>query len=152
MLCLTVYITDVGLHECFDDQANLKWHSEWVSDKSHISEQNVVVCTVPPNIMCDELRGLWPHGQGHTILNWEHLVCRFCCVHSSEVLWGGLYIFYIPKVLFMVEVKFEVCDPVWVRIEIRTLWRRVSCQIFSDLHILIYKYSCCSSGNQTMEV
>ena len=27
-VCLTVYITDVGLHERFDDQANLKWHRE----------------------------------------------------------------------------------------------------------------------------
>jgi len=96
-----------------------------VSDKSYISEQNVVVCIVPPYIMCDELHGLWPRGQGHTILNWEHLVCRFCCVHSSEVLWGELYIFYIPKVFFLVEVKFEVCEPVWVRIEIRTIWSGV---------------------------
>lgn len=59
----------------------------------------------------------WPLTLGTRAYDFELVspIYRFRCVCNSEVLRGGLYSFYIPKVLSLIEVKFEVCGPVWVR-------------------------------------
>jgi hypothetical protein len=47
----------MGLHECSNDQKIVKWYRKF---KTHVSEQVVAVCVVPPNMMCDDVLGFCP--------------------------------------------------------------------------------------------